>query len=498
MLQPTVRLRPDWDIGYLCAIGVIALFLCISFVVYGMSGVPVMWNALLALGYGVLVLTAAVVMVIGGGGMAALPYFLIGTAIFFGFGTYISVNEVASSLYFTEGQQIQLLPKVNLVNALAIFCATLAAGVFVFRRERGSGDTGDVEDKLVVLLPYFNFVLVGAACVVFVEWYTFPRLTDKNLASVMTVVEILPAFALFLGGAVWQKLTQFHRAALLLTIVLVAAEGLLSARKVTVIMPFLSFALGLWVGERHRLAAVFTACFGVVLYVAFLSSAVAHIRSHTLYDPSLNTVEERVQIFSDVITSLDDRNIDVISQPLLARFSPTQFSAHFISSYDNNFRGDSLDNALVVLVPRILWPEKPIINPGKHFDSVWRDIDFFTALAIGFPAEAYWNQGWLGVIAVSTYIGLMCGWFSWKWFQFRRYGWVHGGIFVMSPLIVKSALWVETNIVGSYIGGWVKFALAVLAIDFLIRALKFLGARVQDSLDQQRPMEIAPRLPENS
>lgn len=152
----------------------------------------------------------------------------------------------------------------------------------------------------------------------------------------------------------------------------------------------------------------------------------------------------------------------------------------------------------MVLVPRILWPEKPIINPGKHFDSVWRDIDFFTALAIGFPAEAYWNQGWLGVIAVSTYIGLMCGWFSWKWFQFRRYGWVHGGIFVMSPLIVKSALWVETNIVGSYIGGWVKFALAVLAIDFLIRALKFLGARVQDSLDQQRPMDMAPRLPENS
>lgn len=475
------------------ALGVVTLFLCVSFVLFGMSSVPAMVSGLVALGYALLILTAAAVMIVGGGGMAPLPYFLIGTAVFFGMGTYFSVTEIRSSLYFTEGQQTHLLPQVNLVNALAIFCATIAAGIFVLRRRHGKELAGTLQDKVDYLLPYFHFILAAAAGVSLIEWLTFPAITNKTFASFMALLEILPAFALFLGGAVWHRLRRFNRAWLVVLIVLTASEGLLSARKVAVIMPFLALSLGLWISERHRFAAIITAFFGVTLYVALLSSVVPHMRSHILYEPRTNTIADRVVIVADIMVTLDEREIEDTENSLLARFSPTQFSAHFIASYDNNFPGDSLDNAFVVLVPRIMWPEKPIINPGKQFDAIWRDWDIFSSLAIGFPAEAYWNEGWMGVVIVSSYIGLMLGWFSWKWFLFRRHGWTHGGIFIVSPLIVKSALWVESNIVGAYIGGWIKIAITVMAIDYSIRTVKFLRERFRASFDDPLGVDLVPK-----
>ena len=284
-----------------------------------------------------------------------------------------------------------------------------------------------------------------------------------------------------------------QRGSIVLLLLLVSFEGLLSARKLTVMMPFLAAAMGLWVGERNRIAAVALVTLTVWLYVAMLSSFVPQIRAHVLYDPSNNTISERVSIVQDVVSSLQELEIDKENRGTFERFSPTQFSAHFIASYDNNYPGESLDKVFIVLVPRLLWPEKPIINPGKQFDTVWRDYELFSSLAIGFPAEAYWNNGWSAVVLVSVYIGAMLGWFSRKWFLFRRDGWIHGGVFIMSPLLVKSALWAESNIVGAYVGGWVKYALIILAIDFSIRGYLYLVEHFRDSFDDPLPVDMTPR-----
>ena len=97
------------------------------------------------------------------------------------------------------------------------------------------------------------------------------------------------------------------------------------------------------------------------------------------------------------------------------------------------------------------------------------------------------------MVFVSLYIGLMLGWFSRKWFLFRRDGWTHGGIFILSPLVVKSALWVESNIVGAYVGGWVKYVLMILAIDFSVRAFLYMRERFRESFEDPLPVDMTPR-----
>lgn len=490
---PTRAFRPDWTLGYCLALIAVGLFFSVSFVLYSYGSVAPIVSGGLGLAYAILVLIAAGVMTVGGGGMAMLPFFLVGSALFFGLGTYFSVTVTRSSLFFTEGQQWQMLPQVNMVNSTAILCVLLAAGIFAARRPAGSEKAPDLSERLDVMYPFLKLALALAAAVAAVEWLTFPNVQDLLLATIMRLLYGVPVFGVFLGCALWSKARNYERATIVLLVFLIAVEGLLSGQKMTFIMPFMAAALGLWISERYRMIAIVIVGIVVGLYITMLSSVVPHVRGHVLYDPYNNSLGERVTIVHDVLSTIEERTIEETNQSTLSRLSPTQFSAHFIASYDNNFPGESLDKAFVVLVPRVLWPEKPIINPGKHFDSVWRDWDIFSSLAIGFPAEAYWNNGWAGVVAVSLYVGLMLGWFSRKWFLFRRDGWTHCGVFLLSPVLVKSALWVETNIVGSYIGGWIKYALIILAIDYSIRLFIYLRMRFEASFEDPLAVDIKPR-----
>ena len=490
---PRFNFKPSWTFGYLMALGTAALFFGVSFVAYSYGAVPPIVSGSIGVAFAICAGLSAIMLVLGGGGMASLPYFLIGAGLFYGMGTYFSVTVTRSSLFFTEGQQWQMLPQVNLVNALAIFCAVLSAGVICARRPKGAEDMPTMAQRLETMKVLLTPALALGLFVAGIQWITFPVIKNAMFASTISLLVSVPIFALFLSGSLWSESTRGQRATAVLLFFLVAIEGLLSASKLTTIMPILGFSFGLWIGERHRFFAVIMAALTIWLYIAMLSSFVPQIRGHVMYDPVNNSVTERALIISDIVSSLEERAVEATEKGTFARFSPTQFSAHFIASYDNNFPGDSLDNFLVVLVPRLLWPEKPIINPGQQFDTMWRDYEFMSSLAIGFPAEAYWNGGWHMVALVGLYIGLMVGWFSRKWFLFRRDGWVHGGVFFMSPLLVKSSIWVEANIVGAYIGGWVKYMLVILAIDYSIRAIIYLRKRFSEEFDDPLPVDMTPR-----
>ena len=64
---------------------------------------------------------------------------------------------------------------------------------------------------------------------------------------------------------------------------------------------------------------------------------------------------------------------------------------------------------------------------------------------------------------------MQIGWFTRRWLLFCQHGLSYAGIFFMAPLVLQQSLWVETNIVGGYVGGMVKLMLYVAAIDMILR-----------------------------
>ena len=472
MLDVSNRLKTS-DPEYFYALCVSALFLSASLVIVSFSPESRIGSADVAISYAVLITWVSCRMMNRPGGTSALPFFLLGTAIFFGMGTYIAVHEPQAHNFFTIDEQEHLLSKVNLVNALSVFVIVLFAGI-QGRRPAGGVPAHTAAKTLELFLPWLPGLLLLALPSHALAWITFPHVESNLLHSILRLIDFFTLFAVFIGAALFHRVRPVLRAIILMLVVLYFLEGMLSLSKRTMLSPILVLGSGFWIGGYYRRAAGLMFVTGVAAYFLLLTAIVPLGRGHALYHPFKNTVSERTQIVSEVLADLPNIDHSHRRDKAFSRLSPTQFSASFILSYDLGARGESLSQASYVLIPRIFWSDKPPITPGKHFDSIWRGAESTSGLGITYSAEAYWNYGWAGVVVVSIYMGLMIGWFSGRWYKYQRYGVAYIGVFIFHPWASRNLLLVESSVVGTFFGGMIKLAVLILLLDVTIRVLRAL------------------------
>ncbi len=77
-----------------------------------------------------------------------------------------------------------------------------------------------------------------------------------------------------------------------------------------------------------------------------------------------------------------------------------------VTTYAN---GETINDALLILVPRILWPDKPVVVGGNDLISYYTNLRFTagTTWALGQVMELYINYGVLGVILGFTAFGVI-------------------------------------------------------------------------------------------
>jgi hypothetical protein len=86
--------------------------------------------------------------------------------------------------------------------------------------------------------------------------------------------------------------------------------------------------------------------------------------------------------------------------------------------------GASYPLLLYNLIPRFLWPEKPIVNVANQFFQVEygltdrQDLSS-VSIACGFEAEGYMNFGWFGVIGIGLFVGFIFGFYERVFFSLR-------------------------------------------------------------------------------
>lgn len=467
MIEFSLRLRFA-DPTYFQALAVSALYLAASVIVAVASPSSTVGTADVAIGYAILISIVACRMLNRGGGMSALPFFLLGTAIFFGLGTFLAVHEPQAHNHFTSDERAYTLWKVNLVNALSVFVIVVFAG---FQGQRPAGKLRDdtAARTLGQIRPWLPMLLVVSIPCHALAWITFPHVEDSLLHSILRLVDFLPLFTTFVGAALFHRISTLQRILVLIIVVLYFCEGMLSLSKRTMLSPVLVMGTGLWIGGHYRKAAGLLFAAGVAAYFLLLTAIVPLGRGHVLYHNWKNTIAERAVIVGETVSNLHRIDHDHRRRKALARLSPTQFAASFILAHDLGASGDSLAQAPYVLIPRIVWSDKPLITPGNDFDTIWRGTESTSGLGITYSAEAYWNFGWAGVLVVSAYMGLMIGWFSGRWYKFQQHGLSHVGIFVFGPWAIRNLLLVESNVVGTFFGGMIKLAVLILALDLVIR-----------------------------
>jgi len=153
-----------------------------------------------------------------------------------------------------------------------------------------------------------------------------------------------------------------------------------------------------------------------------------------------------------------------------------------INEYNNGRPGNSFVDYWAVFIPRVLWPEKPIItrfgpelNAKYYFIPGW-DIQNASSIAPTYSAESYWNHGYVGVIVVSGLLGLAIGWLTRCW-QRAAAGQDYAFLLIAFPVVLWAA-YVESWVVATYLGEFVIFVvlLYLLRMGFSMPSLFRRGA----------------------
>jgi hypothetical protein len=82
-------------------------------------------------------------------------------------------------------------------------------------------------------------------------------------------------------------------------------------------------------------------------------------------------------------------------------------SMHYVPEYHSYAYGETLYDALLAIVPRVIWPDKPYTAGSGNLASDYSGINFAegTSVGIGQVMEFYVNFGWLGVAAGFFLLG---------------------------------------------------------------------------------------------
>ncbi len=184
--------------------------------------------------------------------------------------------------------------------------------------------------------------------------------------------------------------------------------GLLMFNKTSVLYPLVVLTLGvLRSGITMPRVAVIIAAFA--LSFSILQPLVGYARTIQALQFRSNTagtLTQRWQILMSFFDPASKLIPDDEVQFYLARLSYTNVAAYVIDRYDRGYPGNSLGGAFAILVPRMLWPEKPIFNPGgdlaAEITGVTGDI-----VGAGIFAEAYWNFGWGGIPLLMIPFGVI-------------------------------------------------------------------------------------------
>lgn len=409
-----------------------------------------------------------------------MPWFLLASGAYFGFGPLIYFfGKDKAKLYCQQVWPVDLddLLCVTLLNATGL---VLVFGVWLWQtrampkvRSRPVG-----QDAMLSAIIAFYLIGLPPRCITILANcdllpFTAPGFLGwlANLTGAGLV--LLTTMTLRNGGIYW-----------LLWAALLALDvigGALTFSKMSILLAVVPCIFGYMLYRPKKQAFHWIPLFLALVYLAS-HSFVTYARNQVMDNNSIWSRMEMAQSFFD---AEEESPLDEEDQAWWTRLSYANAQTFAMQDYENGTPGDSLMMALIAPIPRILWPDKPIIESGYDFYRrlTGRDTASF---GIGFFAEAYWNGGWLAVILCSCAIGWIFG----KITLFIGKEQAIGNLWVL-PIAL---LWIRG---GARVDGWIHTEIvgpAVFTLILIVLMRYLISAPVDHSKKRrlQRPVrEIA-------
>lgn len=340
-----------------------------------------------------------------------LVWFRVGSGVIMGLGTvvpYVADDRTRAYLDgiypFTDQEALKFLTVV-ILSTLTVLA--VARPFRVRRRAAGSGRLPGWSASSL-LLAAVVFLIVGG---IMRYGITVPRifgLTDMLVAGWVTALSKAYVAGLFLL-LLWSL--RHQRRLLFLPVLLIAADvlvGVLAFDKSEILLTLVFTYLAV-LYSRFTLARAVTG-FAAAFAILVVTQPLVHYgRGQLTVTDGIRTatVGERIAILRDYLNREEAVRVDSPARGALIRLSIVNVGTWVIGRHDRGLPGNAHVHAFAALVPRVLWPEKPLIGAAGaqayYLLRGWHG----PSLGVGHFAEAYWSFGWLGIPLVFVPGGLI-------------------------------------------------------------------------------------------
>jgi hypothetical protein len=414
-------------------------------------------------------------------------WFLLACVLYYGFGQLVhvfgtedSVREVNSAYPVDQVG----LARTNLLHMLGIticvgtywlFSSVLTGGKSGKKAPEDSIEMGgrpDKEARLAMIL----FLSVGVPVKYFLGLAYQLGFLHGVLPGSVQFLGTLTGLALIPLYWLYKQQGKIYRPAFL---VLAASEfliGLVSLSKQAMLTPALMIILATHLHKPDLKKLVLGASFMMLAYVLVLSPFVNFSRIY-LQRSSAGSLDEAMMVIEKYKKQGADMKHAALPKAQLwwTRLAYYNMDLFGMDQYDKGKSGDTfLSLAPYVLVPRLLYPDKPIMTPGEELNYLLTHrLNDETRICFGVFGEGYWNGGWWGVVLFSTIVGVSLATYA----KFSQYV-ISSRMFVFIP-IVMGGIMMGVGIVGWFVSGYlgpsVQFYLIYIVIRYLVRP--FFGYR---------------------
>lgn len=495
-----------WRAAYRIALANAATFLFLALIMFMMKPTSLALILFTPTVFFLGSLFSFLLMVRSGGALAAVAWFVLGAGIFFGMGVVAGGLHVhPHSDYLFAGETLYLT-RINLLNATSAFIVLAVA--YPLANMRGLIATQhdfSLVDIERILLKIFPYVVAVSAIGVGLKYALFPVAESLLLRSMLAKIYLIVPACFLLLGMLWRTVGCKLKLLAGSVFVFEILNGLIGFTKYQVISAMLALVVGIWLKRRSVIFVLMTLMILASVF-AVINPLVTLGRAHVDYDAEANSVETRLAILMDAANAyylgntspgntspghhgsdpnkftLDQRVMAPIGERLRAlgrRFDVASIQGYLVHEYDNGRAGNSLDEFWMVMVPRVLWPDKPIMTRfGTELNAQYYYVpgqirpQTSASIAPTYSAEAYWNYGPLGVVFVSLVVGLGIGWFTRNW-QLAMVGRDPAFLLIAFPVAIWASF-VESWVVATYLGEFIIF----VVILFIARATFNLLGRI--------------------
>lgn len=355
------------------------------------------------------------------------PSFGFRTAILFygGVGSLVPIlgsdadlSVILSFYAFTEDQ----LLKYNMVITLFALVFTFTGPIIQFVSGRVRVTQGLVGERLNNLIEPSNFSLltVGLALLILGTAVNFIFILPFQFGLVTTTFPVVIAqiaYSALIGiflCTVWALQNRRSVAFIFVSIgLLYAFLGMSTFSKSDVIMPVIMLAAA-FIYVRPNMRTLLLGALFVVGTFQIAQPITSYGRAMLLSSYGSITgpagLAERAAIIAHYVENPSIAEEKEANYALI-RFSYVNIGTLVIERYDMGFAADTLSYAYAVFIPRIIWPEKPILTDLSrelNYEITGNDQ---SAVATGLAPEGYWNGGWLGVFLAAFGAGTI----FWAW-----------------------------------------------------------------------------------